>query len=64
EGVYMTDVIVVLFRASLGDIPNGHICLSMEECQSLTKFTCHLYYYKKADDDVKLWREALDGLVL
>ncbi|CAH1766572.1 2778_t:CDS:2 [Entrophospora sp. SA101] len=35
EGTYITDAIMPLLRASLGDLPNGHICLSSAERQSL-----------------------------
>ncbi|CAG8708432.1 12516_t:CDS:2, partial [Ambispora leptoticha] len=35
EGTYITDVIVPLLRASLGDLPNDYICLSTAERQSL-----------------------------
>ncbi|CAG8722030.1 5394_t:CDS:2, partial [Funneliformis mosseae] len=36
EGTYVIDVIVPLFRATLEDLPSGHICLSTAERQSLT----------------------------
>ncbi|RHZ49862.1 hypothetical protein Glove_510g15 [Diversispora epigaea] len=35
EGTYVTNVIMPLLRASLGDLPNGYICLSTAERQSL-----------------------------
>nr|CAG8580862.1 709_t:CDS:2 [Entrophospora candida] len=35
EGTYITDAIMPLLHASLGDIPNGYICLSSAERQSL-----------------------------
>lgn len=35
EGTYISDVIMPLLRASLGDLPNGYICLSTAERQSL-----------------------------
>ncbi|RHZ87882.1 hypothetical protein Glove_29g92 [Diversispora epigaea] len=35
EETYITDVIMPLLRASLGDLPNGYICLSTAERQSL-----------------------------
>ncbi|RHZ79482.1 hypothetical protein Glove_144g54 [Diversispora epigaea] len=35
EGTYITDVIMPLLRASLSDLPNGYICLSTAERQSL-----------------------------
>ncbi|CAJ0836166.1 14465_t:CDS:2, partial [Entrophospora sp. SA101] len=35
EGTYITDVIMPLLRASLGDLPNDRICLSTAERQSL-----------------------------
>jgi len=98
EGTYVTDVIVPLLRATLGDLPSGHICLSTAERQSLaskarknagadkermgkkpdvmvldqyvdkiieltyvecSRIVCSTT--KKANDEVKLWRETLDG---
>ncbi|RGB23294.1 hypothetical protein C1646_774727, partial [Rhizophagus diaphanus] len=35
EGTFLTDVIVPLLRASLGDLPNGTVCLSTAERQSI-----------------------------
>ncbi|CAB5394365.1 unnamed protein product [Rhizophagus irregularis] len=35
EGTYVTDIIVPLLRATLGDLPSGYICLSTAERQSL-----------------------------
>ncbi|CAH1768333.1 12323_t:CDS:2 [Entrophospora sp. SA101] len=35
EGTYITDVVVPLLRAGLGNLPNGYICLSTAERQSL-----------------------------
>ncbi|CAH1770131.1 11739_t:CDS:2, partial [Entrophospora sp. SA101] len=35
EGTYIMDVIIPLLQASLGDLPNGGICLSTSEQQSL-----------------------------
>ncbi|CAG8652043.1 10617_t:CDS:2, partial [Paraglomus occultum] len=35
EGTYVTDVIVPLLRASLENLPNGYICLSTAERQSI-----------------------------
>ncbi|RHZ47607.1 hypothetical protein Glove_575g27 [Diversispora epigaea] len=98
EGTYITDVIMPLLRASLSDLPNGYICLSTAERQSLASKACRnggtgkvkmgkkpdimalekcngklvefLYVEssrivcsstKKADDEIKLWRELLDG---
>ncbi|CAH1765158.1 12973_t:CDS:2, partial [Entrophospora sp. SA101] len=34
-GTYITDAIMPLLHASLGDLPNGYICLSSAERQSL-----------------------------
>jgi hypothetical protein len=98
EGTYITNVIMPLLRASLSDLPNGYICLSMAERQSLAskahrndrtgkvkmgkkpdimalercngKLVEFLYVEssrivcsptKKTDDEIKLWRELLDG---
>ena len=98
EGTYVADVIIPLLRASLSGLPNGSICLSTAERQSLASKArrnlgineermgkkpdvigllkqdekiIELMYTessriicsksKKADDDVKLWRETLDG---
>ena len=98
EGTYVADVIIPLLRASLSGLPNGSICLSTAERQSLaskarrnlgineermgkkpdvmgllkqdekiielmyTESSCIICSKsKKADDDVKLWRETLDG---
>ncbi|RHZ48169.1 hypothetical protein Glove_557g24 [Diversispora epigaea] len=91
EGTYITDVIIPLIRSSLGDLPNGCICLSTAERQSLARMSetrigkkpdimgllkqneknIELMYIessrivcsnsKKDDDEVKLWRETLDG---
>ncbi|CAG8542474.1 11517_t:CDS:2, partial [Scutellospora calospora] len=99
EGTYVADVIIPLLRASLNDLPNGSICLSTAERQSIaskarrnlgisgermgkkpdvmgllkqdekiiellytesSRIVCN--NSKKADDDVKLWRETLDGV--
>ncbi|GES99013.1 hypothetical protein GLOIN_2v1632380 [Rhizophagus clarus] len=100
EGTYITDVVIPLLRASLEDMPNGNICLSTAERQSLaSKFRRNsgevskermgkkpdamalvnyggrineLVYAecsriicndtKKSNDEVKLWRETLDGI--
>ena len=35
EGTYIADIIIPLLRASLGGFPNGSICLSTAERQSL-----------------------------
>ncbi|UZN99410.1 uncharacterized protein OCT59_000684 [Rhizophagus irregularis] len=35
EGTYITDVIVPLLRASLANLPNGYICTSIAERQSI-----------------------------
>ncbi|CAG8733594.1 21904_t:CDS:2, partial [Racocetra persica] len=35
EGTYISDVIMPLLRATLSNLPNGHICLSTAERQSL-----------------------------
>ena len=35
EGTYVADVIISLLRASVSGLPNGSICLSTAECQSL-----------------------------
>ena len=35
EGTYITDIIVPLLQASLDDLPNGSICMSTAECQSI-----------------------------
>ncbi|RHZ82171.1 hypothetical protein Glove_113g64 [Diversispora epigaea] len=35
EGTYVTDVIIPLLRSCLGGLPNGTICLSTVERQSL-----------------------------
>ncbi|GES81253.1 hypothetical protein GLOIN_2v1776328 [Rhizophagus clarus] len=98
EGTYVTDIIVPLLRATLGDLPSGYICLSTAERQSLaskarknagtdkermgkkpdvmvldqyvdkiieltyvecSRIVCSAT--KKANDEVKLWRETLDG---
>ena len=98
EGTYVADVIIPLLRASLSGLPNGSICLSTAERQSLASKArrnlgineermgkkpdimgllkqdekiIELMYTessriicsksKKADDDIKLWRETLDG---
>ena len=98
EGMYVADVIIPLLRASLSGLPNGSICLSTAERQSLASKArrnlgineermgkkpdimgllkqdekiIELMYTessriicsksKKADDDIKLWRETLDG---
>ncbi|GES80357.1 hypothetical protein GLOIN_2v1776328 [Rhizophagus clarus] len=98
EGTYIADVIIPLLRTSLSDLPNGTICLSTAERQSLASKArrnlgineermgkkpdvmgllkqnekiIELMYTessriicsksKKEDDDVKLWRETLDG---
>ncbi|RIA78819.1 hypothetical protein C1645_842264 [Glomus cerebriforme] len=98
EGTYVTNVIVPLLRATLEDLPNGCICLSTAERQSLAskarknsrtnkermgkkpdvmvfnqyaEKTFELVYVessrivscatKKTNDNVKLWRETLDG---
>nr|CAG8592339.1 14326_t:CDS:2 [Entrophospora candida] len=39
EGTYVTDVIVPLLRATLGGLPNGSICLSTAERQSVASKT-------------------------
>ena len=98
EGTYIADVIIPLLRTSLSDLPNGAICLSTAERQSIAskarrnlgiigermgkkpdimgllkqdeKIIELLYTEssrivcsnsKKSDDEVKLWRETLDG---
>ena len=35
EGTYITDIVVPLLRASLDDLPNGSICMSTAERQSI-----------------------------
>jgi len=35
EGIYVADVIIPLLQASLSGLPNGSICLSTAERQSL-----------------------------
>ncbi len=35
EGIYVADVIIPLLQASLSGLPNGSICLSIAERQSL-----------------------------
>ena len=98
EGTYIADVIIPLLQMSLSDLPNGAICLSTVERQSIAskarrnlgiigermgkkpdimgllkqdeKIIELLYTEssrivcsnsKKSDDEVKLWRETLDG---
>ena len=98
EGTYVADIIIPLLRASLSGLPNGSICLSTAERQSLASKArrnlgineermgkkpnvmgllkqdekiIELMYTessriicsksKKVDDDIKLWRETLDG---
>ena len=39
EGTFLTDVIVPLLRAGLGDLPNGTVCLSTAERQSIASKT-------------------------
>ena len=39
EGTYVADVIIPLLRASLSGLPNGSICLSTAERQSLASKT-------------------------
>ncbi|CAB4381326.1 unnamed protein product [Rhizophagus irregularis] len=39
EGTYITDVIVPLLRAGLEDLPNGTVCLSTAEWQSIASKT-------------------------
>src|SRR5688572_3881294 len=39
EGTFITDIIVPLLRASLGDLPNGIVCLSTAERQSIASKT-------------------------
>ncbi|CAG8651691.1 24294_t:CDS:2, partial [Racocetra persica] len=97
---YIADVVMPLLRASLEDMPDGNICLSSADRQSLaSKFRRNLSEVskeqmgkkpnvmalvkyggkinelaytecsrvicndtKKMDDEIKLWREALDGI--
>ncbi|CAG8552639.1 14442_t:CDS:2 [Dentiscutata heterogama] len=98
EGTYITDIIMPLLRATLGDLPNSCICLSTAERQSLaskarrndgigeekmgkkpdimalekcngklveflfaecSRVSCSAT--KKEEDEIKLWRELLDG---
>jgi hypothetical protein len=98
EGTYITDAMVSLLWASLGDLPSGHTCLSTAKRQSLANKTrknagvnkerigkkpdimvldqyvnkiIELIYVecshivcsttKKENDEVKLWRETLNG---
>ncbi|CAB5203919.1 unnamed protein product [Rhizophagus irregularis] len=64
EGTYITDVIVPLLCASLANLPNGYICTSIAERQSIaSKIRKNKGIDGKRidDDDVKLWREMIDG---
>ncbi|UZN99120.1 uncharacterized protein OCT59_000400 [Rhizophagus irregularis] len=64
EGTYITDVIVPLLRASLANLPNGYICTSIAERQSIAskiRKNKGIDGERIDDDDVKLWREMIDG---
>ncbi|CAG8661812.1 1212_t:CDS:2, partial [Paraglomus occultum] len=77
EGTYITDVIVPLLRSTLGNLPNGMDEMRIgkkPDIMGLLKSdekSIELLYIessriicsksKKDDDDVKLWRETLDG---
>ncbi|CAG8447442.1 5179_t:CDS:2, partial [Dentiscutata heterogama] len=72
EGTYVTEVIIPLLRSSLGNLPNGCIALSTAERESLASKArrnigshdeqiLSAVIQKKNDDEVKLWRETLDG---
>ncbi|CAG8765893.1 6097_t:CDS:2, partial [Cetraspora pellucida] len=57
-----------LLRATLSDLPNGCICLSTAERQSLAskarrndRMGKENDATKKEEDEIKLWRELLDG---
>ncbi|CAG8758730.1 21807_t:CDS:10, partial [Gigaspora margarita] len=50
EGTYIADIIMPLLRASLENMPNG------ESSRIVCDDT------KKTEDEVKLWRETLDGM--
>ncbi|CAG8723368.1 4375_t:CDS:2, partial [Dentiscutata heterogama] len=76
EGTYISDVIMPLLRATLRNLPNGHICLSTaERLATLEKGEGKLVEYlylessrifcndtKKDDNETKLWRELLNGI--
>ncbi|UZN99000.1 uncharacterized protein OCT59_000283 [Rhizophagus irregularis] len=64
EGTYITDVIVPLLRASLANLPNGYICTSIAERQSIAskiRKNKGIDGERIDDYDVKLWREMIDG---
>ncbi|GES80988.1 hypothetical protein GLOIN_2v1632380 [Rhizophagus clarus] len=70
EGTYITDVVIPLLRASLEDMPNGNICLSTtaelsKQISKELRRKCSRIIRndtKKSNDEVKLWRETLDGI--
>ncbi|CAH1765820.1 11411_t:CDS:2, partial [Entrophospora sp. SA101] len=55
EGTYITDIIMHLLQASLEDMSNGELSYA-----ELSLIICN--NTKRSDDEIKLWRETLDGI--
>ncbi|RIB05617.1 hypothetical protein C2G38_2219192 [Gigaspora rosea] len=65
EGTYIADIIVPLLRTNLENLPNGYVCLSTAERQSLAskaRRNIGVEEERMDDDYVKLWKETLDGV--
>ncbi|CAG8492487.1 34788_t:CDS:1, partial [Racocetra persica] len=58
EGTYVTDVVMLLLRASLSSFPNGPICLSSAERQSLASKTRKNGLIRKKPDLMVLMKYA------